>query len=93
MVHGEARIEYAFAEGREFNANAIGNDPATDLAAVRIGAYGLVAAPLGDSGALRVGQLMVTLGSSFGLTNKATTGVVSALGPPIHPLGAAALES
>ena len=72
-------IVVGFADGSSFDAELVGADSQADLALLKIDATGLPALPLGDSEALEVGQLVVAIGSPFGLDNTMTTGIVSGL--------------
>jgi len=80
VVHGTSRLTVAMSDGRRFEAAMVGDDPATDVAVIRISAGGLVAAPLGDSEKIRVGQLAIAIGNPYGFQYSVTAGVVSALG-------------
>src|SRR5688572_31160698 len=81
VVDGAADVEVTFAEeGATYRAPVVGTDAATDLALVRVLGPSLPAAELGDSDALRVGQLVIAIGDPLGLQSTVTTGVVSALG-------------
>lgn len=80
VVHRSRRIRATLSDGFQMDADLIGDDPATDLAVIRIRSGDLPAATLGDSSAIRVGQLAIAIGNPFGFQASVTAGVVSALG-------------
>ncbi|MBM7505646.1 S1C family serine protease [Agromyces aurantiacus] len=80
VVAGADRAEAAFGDGTSVEAEVVGRDPLSDLAV--LSARGPVPAPvpLGDARELRVGQLVVALGTPLGLAGSVTAGIVSNLG-------------
>lgn len=80
VVHGAQEMEVTLLNGQSHKARLIGEDPDSDLAVIRIDASGFKPADLGVSQQLRVGQLVVAIGSPLGFQTTVTAGVVSALG-------------
>ncbi len=80
VVHDAAGIEVKLTDGRSFLADLIGDDPDTDLAVIRIHSSGFPYSLLGDSKALKVGQLVIAIGNPYGFQYTVTAGVISALG-------------
>ncbi len=69
------------ASGQSIPATLAGIRPEYDLAALRVSAHGLHAAEIGDSSALRVGELVMAVGNPFGREGAVTLGVVAARAP------------
>ena len=67
------------SDGRELPFDVAGTDGLSDLGLVRVRGDGLTAAELGDAEHLRIGELVVAVGSPMGLAGSVTAGVVSAL--------------
>jgi S1-C subfamily serine protease len=80
VVRDAAGLEVSLTDGRRFSASITGDDPASDLAVIRVDAPALPAARLGASARLRVGQLVIAIGNPFGFQSTVSAGVVSALG-------------
>ncbi|MCI4369097.1 MAG: trypsin-like peptidase domain-containing protein [Thermoplasmata archaeon] len=85
VVRAARHVTVVSADGRTFAGEVVGEDPATDVAVVRVPTRELPVASLGDSERLRVGQIVLAIGDSLGLpgTPTVSTGVVSALGRPL----------
>jgi serine protease Do len=80
VIQHAVRIQVQLQDGRRYDAEVVGTDPATDLAVLRIAARGLPALTFADSNTVRPGQWAIAIGSPFGLDYSVTTGVVSSVG-------------
>jgi len=85
VIENAEELSVTLADGETYSAEIVGEDPANDLAVIRIEAEDLpVPVPLGDSDALRVGRFVVAIGNPFGLERTLTVGVISSLGRVIR---------
>jgi S1-C subfamily serine protease len=80
VAEGNDGVRATFSDGRELGVEVVGTDPLSDLAVVRAQGSDLNPAELGGADELRVGQLVVAIGSPMGLAGTVTAGVVSGLG-------------
>lgn len=92
VAAGRKKLRATTADGDRLDATLVGDDPATDLALLRIAASDLPHATLGDSASLRVGQLVIAVGNPFGLHSTVSTGVVSATGRTLRSPGGRLIE-
>lgn len=79
VVRGAGRVEGVLHDGSVVAAEIVGADPDTDLALLRLNGRGHHTAELGDSDALKVGELSIAIGNPLGLQATVTVGVISAL--------------
>jgi len=86
VIQGSRSVRIRLNDGRELTGRVVGADPWTDLAVVHADSSGLPFASFGDSAGLRVGQLVVAIGSPFGFESTVTAGVVSALGRTLRSI-------
>lgn len=89
------KITVSLADGRIYEAEIVGTDPATDLAVIKIKTppSDLKPAVFGDSDKVAVGESVIAIGNPLGLSNTATTGIVSALNRPVQTGDSAASAS
>ena len=84
-----AAIEVRTSDGNVYPGTIVGTDPLSDLAVVQITAPGLVAAALGDSGKVNVGDTAIAIGAPLGLSGTVTDGIVSAANRTIETASSA----
>ncbi len=80
VIQSADEITVSLTDGRSFQAEVVGSDPATDVALIKIPPENLTAIPIANSDKLRVGDFVVAIGNPFGLGQTVTSGIVSALG-------------
>lgn len=81
VVGGARRVRIGLTEAGDREAEVLGDDPATDLALLRVELpRGAATAKLGDSKVLKRGHLVVAIGNPLGFESTITAGIVSALG-------------
>ncbi|HTB34668.1 MAG TPA: trypsin-like peptidase domain-containing protein [bacterium] len=91
VVHNAVELTVQHQDGRRERATLIGEDPATDLAVLKVEG-GLPWAELGDSARLKVGQVAIAIGNPLGFDTTITAGVVSALGRSLRATNGVLME-
>jgi serine protease Do len=82
VVEGADKVSVRLHDDREFEAEVVGTDPKSDLAVLQLqgSVSGLVPIEIGDSAALRLGEVVLAVGNPFGVGKTVTMGIVSAKG-------------
>ena len=93
VVNGRRHLLAETDEGDRVDAEVIGDDPATDIALLKLAARDLPHVAISDSALLRVGQLVIAMGSPLGLQSTVSTGVVSATGRSMRSASGRMIES
>jgi S1-C subfamily serine protease len=91
VVHLAAELRILHQDGRRERAALVGEDPATDLAVLKVEG-GLPWVELGDSARLKVGQIAIAIGNPLGFDTTITAGVVSALGRSLRSVSGGMIE-
>jgi len=94
VIHGAKpeRIKLTLGDGRQVSPQKILTDPPSDVAVIKIEAPRLVAAKIGSSENIQIGDFVLAVGSPFGLSQSVTFGIVSATGRRDLELGQDALR-
>ncbi|WP_028115751.1 DegQ family serine endoprotease [Ferrimonas senticii] len=87
VIENADKIVINLSDGREFEAELVGSDPATDVAVLKIAADDLTAVKLADSDRIKVGDFTVAIGNPFGLGQTVTSGIISALSRGLNSEG------
>ncbi|MDZ7953712.1 HhoA/HhoB/HtrA family serine endopeptidase [Nostoc sp. DedQUE09] len=88
VVDGADRVTVTLKDGRTFDGKVLGEDPVTDVAAIKIDANNLPTLAVGNSDTLQPGQAVVAIGNPLGLNNTVTSGIISATGRSGSDIGA-----
>jgi serine protease Do len=79
VVSGATDVEVTFYDGTKAKGEVL-RAPSADIAVIKVNRTNLPAAVLGDSSAVKPGQIAFAIGSPFGLENTLTMGIISAVG-------------
>ena len=80
VVENATKITVTMFSGKEYSGTVIGTDPKTDLAVIKVEAQSLPFVSWSSNETSKVGDLVLAVGSPFGLKSSVTMGIISALG-------------
>jgi putative serine protease PepD len=83
LVSDGGTLTVVFSDGSRTEGRVVGTSPAYDLAVVKVDKRGLPTVVLGDSTAVRVGDVAIAIGAPLGLDGTVTSGIISALDRPV----------
>ena len=88
VIEGADEVRVALSDGREYASEVVLQDEALDLAVLKVEASETFpVAPLGDSEALQVGDLVLAIGNPFGVGQTTTSGIISAVARSLGGIG------
>lgn len=90
VIEGVSSVKVALYDGKTLDAEVVGTDPQDDLALLKVDAdevSDIAPLPLGDSDAVKPGQMAIALGSPFGLEGTITVGVISGVERELRTAG------
>ncbi len=80
VIKDADEIKVLLPDKKEFTGKVVGNDPKSDIAVIKIDAVDLPTITWGDSDKLKIGEIVLAIGSPYGLNQTITMGIVSAVG-------------
>ncbi len=83
LVADGGTLTVVFSDGERSEGEVVGTNASYDLAVVKVDRRGLPAVTLGDSEAVRVGDVVIAIGAPLGLDGTVTSGIISALDRPV----------
>ena len=92
VVDGAEQVNVELTDGRSFKAKVVGSDQPSDLAVVKVEGTNLQTLTLGDSDAVRIGDVVLAVGNPLGVGQTVTMGIVSAKGRATPGSGDATFE-
>lgn len=83
VIQGADKIIVTLLDRREFEAELIGEDEASDIAVLKINGENLPKLKIGSADDLEIGEWVMAIGSPLSFENSVTKGIVSAKGRQI----------
>jgi len=83
LVADGGTLTVVFNDGERVEGEVVGTNPSYDVAVVKVDRRGLPTVTLGDSEAVRVGDVAIAIGAPLGLDGTVTSGIISALDRPV----------
>jgi S1-C subfamily serine protease len=87
VIEGAARLRVYLLDGSDFPGEIIGSDKETDIAIIKIFGSGYTPLKLGESGSLKIGQLVIAIGNPLGYQHSVSAGVLSGVGRTMRTPG------
>ncbi|MDD8021143.1 MAG: Do family serine endopeptidase [Acidobacteriota bacterium] len=80
IVENAVKITAVTIDNKEYEAELVGKDQATDLALIKIKGKDFPSATLGRSSSIKIGEWVLAIGNPFGMEHTVTAGIISAKG-------------
>ena len=84
VIHGADEITVKLSDRREYDAEIVGEDEASDIALLKVDAKNLPKLSLGDANKAKIGEWVMAIGSPLSFEQTVTKGIISAKGRPIR---------